>query len=60
MAQVPNELNINVHYNDRLGLKAIVPKAPQSHLGSRSVYNNSFAVKVPGLWDMLPKDLSYL
>ena len=34
MAQVPNDLNIKFHYNDRLGLKAIVPKAPQSHVGS--------------------------
>ena len=55
MAQVPNDLNIKFHYNDRLGLKAIVPKAPQSNVGS--VYQNSFAVKGPGrLWNMLPKD----
>ena len=52
MAQVPNDLNIKLHYNDRLGLKAIVPKAPQSHVGS--VYQNSFAVKGPRLWNMLP------
>ena len=45
MAQVPNDLNIKFHYNDRLGLRAIVPKAPQSHVGS--VYQNSFAVKGP-------------
>ena len=56
MAQVPNDLNIKFHYNDRLGLKAIVPKAPQSHVGS--VYQNSFAVKGPRLWNMLPKDLT--
>ena len=58
MAQVPNDLNIKFHYNDRLGLKvkAIVPKAPQSHVGS--VYQNSFAVKGPRLWKMLPKDLT--
>ena len=50
MAQVPNDLNINFHYkhNDRLRLKAIVPKAPQSDVGS--VYQNSFAVKGPRLW----------
>ena len=48
MAQVPNDLNIKFHYNDRLGLRAIVPKAPQSHVGS--VYQNSFAVKGPRLW----------
>ena len=56
MAQVPNDLNIKFHYNDRLGLKAIVPKVPQSHVGS--VYQNSFAVKGPRLWNMLPKDLT--
>ena len=56
MAQVPNDLNIKFHYNDRLGLKAIVPKAPQSHVGS--VYQNLFAVKGPRLWNMLPKDLT--
>ena len=56
MAQVPNDLNIKFHFNDRLGLKAIVPKAPQSHVGS--VYQNSFAVKGPRLWNMLPKDLT--
>ena len=56
MAQVPNDLNIKFHYNDRLGLRAIVPKAPQSHVGS--VYQNSFAVKGPRLWNMLPKDLT--
>ena len=56
MAQVPNDLNIKFHFNDRLGLKAIVPKAPQSNVGS--VYQNSFAVKGPRLWNMLPKDLT--
>ena len=56
MAQVPNDLNIKFHYYDRLGLKAIVPKVPQSHVGS--VYQNSFAVKGPWLWNMLPKDLT--
>ena len=56
MAQVPNDLIIEFHYNDRLGLRAIVPKAPQSHVGS--VYQNSFAVKGPRLWNMLPKDLT--
>ena len=56
MAQVPNDLNIKFHYNDRLGLREIVPKAPQSHVGS--VFHNSFAVKGPWLWNMLPKDLT--
>ena len=56
MAQVPNDLNIKFHYYDRLGLKAIVPKVPQSHVGS--VYQNSFAVKGPRLWNTLPKDLT--
>ena len=39
MAQVPNDLNIKFHYNDRLRLKAIVPKAPQSHVGSVSLFS---------------------
>ena len=60
MAQVPNDLNIKFHYNDRLGLKAIVPKAPQSHIGS--VYQNSFAVKGPrrGFGTCYPKTLHLL
>jgi len=58
MNQVPNDLNIRFHYNDRLGLKALVPKSPQSHVGS--TYQNSFAVKGPRLWNMLPKDFTLM
>jgi len=54
MTQVPNDLKIKFQYNDRLGLKALVPKVPQSHVGA--TYQNSFAVKGPRLWNMLPKD----
>jgi len=56
--QVPNDLKIKFQYNDRLGLKALVPKVPQSHVGA--TYQNSFAVKGPRLWNMLPKDLTLL
>jgi len=58
MTQVPNDLKIKFQYNDRLGLKALVPKVPQSHVGA--TYQNSFAVKGPRLWNMLPKDLTLL
>jgi len=58
MSQVPNDLEIKFQYNDRLGLKALVPKVPQSHVGS--TYQNSFAVKGPRLWNMLPKDLTLM
>ena len=58
MLLTPNDLNIIFYFDDRRGIRAVVPKSPKSHIGT--VYHNSFAVKGPQLWNILPRDISLI
>ena len=54
--KVPNGINMEFYYNDRLGWKARLPKlygrATQS---AQTIYDASFAVLGAKLWNLLPK-----
>ena len=53
---VPNNLDVEFSDNKRLGPRAVVPKLSRySHAKAQSLYDNSFAVKGPKLWNILPK-----
>ena len=57
----PNDLNFEVHMSERRGLKVKVPslntKAPQR---ARSLYDASFGVVGPRLWNTLPRHLTLI
>jgi len=58
---VPNNLNIKFVPPSRLGIKAQVPamvKSSSQH--NQSLYDSSFAVMGPRLWNILPSDLHHI
>ena len=55
---VSNDLNISFHEHRRFGLMAEVPPLNTvSSQKSRTLYDNSFSVKGPQLWNVVPKDI---
>jgi hypothetical protein len=55
----PNDLNITFAAPSRLGLQAIVPSINKtSKQRHQSIYDNSFAILGPRLWNALPSSLS--
>ena len=53
---VPNNIDVKFNDNGRLGIKAVVPSLKRSsYAKAQSLYDNSFAVKGPKLWNILPK-----
>ena len=57
MQLTSNDLNINFKTSPLKGITAILPPFPK-HASSknRSLYESSFAVRGPSLWNLLPKD----
>ena len=55
--QVPNDIQICFSENARLGIKAEIPPLPRfrSHI---QLFDSSFAVRGPMLWNLLPKRLN--
>ena len=54
---VPNNLNIQFVNSERKGLQAIIPPFPKNASGKNiTLYEDSFAVKGPKLWNLLPTD----
>ena len=56
----PNDVNVQFSAPTRLGIKAIVPslsKSKISTLHNQSLYDSSFAVTGPMLWNCLPSNL---
>ena len=52
----PNDMNISFYSNDRRGLCANIPTlSKKSKLKAQSLYDSSFAVFAPRLWNTLPK-----
>ena len=52
---VPNDLNINFHYNNRLGIKADIPSLnPSATAAAKTLFDSSFHVKGCILWNLLP------
>ena len=53
---VPNDVNITFHHNDRRGLCAnIPPMLKQTKAKFQSMFDSSFSVIAPRLWNTLPK-----
>ena len=59
--QVPNLKGTNqirTSYNDRLGLKCIIPRINiRATQKVRTLKDNSFAIKGPRLFNSIPKDI---
>ena len=54
-SKVPNDLQIAFYINQRSTIKAIVPEIP-AHRSNTSLFDKSFSVLGPKLWNILPKD----
>ena len=57
--KMPNDLNVQFRSESRLGLQAIIPSLPRncSH-AIKSLFDTSFAVVGPTLWNCLPNHLT--
>ena len=55
--QVPNDVELCFQDHPRLGVKATVPPIPRNRSKTR-LFDSSFAVRGPGLWNLLPKWLN--
>ena len=54
----PNELKIRFEYNNRMGLTAKVPPLHKGcALANQTLYENSFGVRGPRIWNCIPADL---
>ena len=57
----PNEMNVEFRSISRLGLQALVPGINRtSTSANQTLYENSFAVVGPRLWNVLPKRLALM
>ena len=55
----PNDLNIQFTTSDRLGIKAKLQDSPKSSSRAmKSMYDRSFAIRGPRLWNILPKEVN--
>ena len=54
----PNDLNLDFYYNNRTGIKCKVPKIILPNSKHQTLYDNSFTVKGPRLWNLLPNHLT--
>ena len=58
---VPNDVNMKFRLPSRLGIQAIVPNINRSSRQvNQTIYENSFAVVAPKLWNTLPNELSVI
>ena len=54
----PNDLKLEFYFNIRTGIKCKVPKLTLQYSKHQTLYDNSFAVKGPRLWNVLPNYLT--
>ena len=57
--KVPNNLQITFYANERSAIKAIVPGIP-AHRSNTSLFDKSFSVLGPKLWNILPKECTLI
>ena len=55
-----NDLNICFHESLRFGLQATVPPMNSTNQKAKTLYDMSFAVKGPQLWNSIPADITHL
>ena len=54
---MPNNINIQFTTSERKGLQAVIPPFPRNASAKNiTLYENSFAVKGPKLWNLLPAE----
>ena len=54
----PNELNIRFEYHPRMGRTAKVPPLRKDcALANQTLYENSFGVRGPRMWNCMPADI---
>ena len=56
---VPNDLNVEFYHRERLGWRARIPVLfERSRQSSKTIFDASFAVNGPKLWNILPKSVN--
>ena len=56
---VPNDLDMEFYHRERLGWRARIPKfSSRAKQSSKTLYDASFAVNGPKLWNTLPKEVN--
>ncbi|KAL5268810.1 hypothetical protein ACHWQZ_G002598 [Mnemiopsis leidyi] len=56
---VPNDLNVEFYHRERLGWRARIPVLfKRSRQSSSTIFDASFAVNGPKLWNLLPKSVN--
>ena len=58
--KVSNDLNIKFSENARLGPRAVVPPLVSSNGKAQSLFDSSFSVKGPQLWNVVPRDIKLI
>ena len=57
--KVPNDINMEFNYNERLGWKTRLPKLyGRTKTSTKTLYDASFSVLGAKLWNLLPKDVN--
>ena len=58
---VPNDMKIEYHHNERLGIRASLPSMfTGCRQRVRTLYDSSFAYIGPNLWNVLPKRINLI
>ena len=56
----PNDMNIQFYHNDRLGIRAKLPPISKNcNPSSKTIFDNSFALQGPTLWNLIPIVATY-
>lgn len=58
-SQVPNDLQVSFYMNHRSAIKAVVPQIPTQR-SNATLFDKSFSVLGPKLWNILPKDCTLI
>ena len=58
-SKVPNDLQVSFYMSQRSAIKAIVPEIPNQR-SNTSLFDRSFSVTGPKLWNILPKDCTLI
>ena len=58
-SKAPNDLQVKFYMNQRSAIRATIPEMP-THRQNISVFDKSFSVLGPKLWNILPKDCTLI
>ena len=57
--KAPNDMQISFYINQRSAIKAVIPAIP-AHRSNTSLFDKSFSVLGPKLWNILPKECTLI